>query len=399
MFDCQVKRIHEYKRQLLNILYIIAMYNRIKANPHLEVVKRTYFLGGKAAPGYYMAKQIIKLFNNVAEVVNNDPDVAGRMNVVFLENYRVSFAEKVIPAIELSQQISLAGMEASGTGNMKFMMNGSMTIGTLDGANVEMREECGADHFFLFGMTEPQVTALRAKGYDPKSYIAASMELNFAIFSIANGTFSKGDSTAFASIVHNLTNHDYYMHCADFLDYVRCQAKVDLLYKNQDEWIKSCIINTASSGKFSSDRTIGQYAHEIWNVHPVPPTKALASSASSQLLKHMEKFPHVKSSGELGRNYSFGSFANPSLPPAVSPAYVYGGRERHSFAASPGYHFNSQSRSFVPALDTPDDKTTPKGEDRTSFFERRPSWSAGLDKFIAADTSRKLSGDEGHPSV
>jgi starch phosphorylase len=270
LFDCQVKRIHEYKRQLLNILHIISIYNRIKINPSIEVVKRTFFLGGKAAPGYYAAKQIIKLYNSVAEVVNNDKDVAGRIKVVYLENYRVSFAEKVIPAIDLSQQISLAGMEASGTGNMKFMLNGALTIGTLDGANVEMREECGPENFFLFGMTEPEVANLRATGYDPKKFINSNMELNFAIYSIKHGVFSGGDTTVFESIAEGLINYDYFCLCADFADYQRAQEKVEKVYVNQAKWVKACVINTASAGKFSSDRTISQYAQDIWDVESCP---------------------------------------------------------------------------------------------------------------------------------
>jgi starch phosphorylase len=273
LFDCQVKRIHEYKRQLLNILYIITQYLRIKLNPEKDFVKRTHFLGGKAAPGYWAAKQIIKLFNSVAEVINNDKEVNGFMKLVYLTNYRVSFAEKVIPAIDLSEQISLAGMEASGTGNMKFMLNGALTIGTLDGANVEMREECGADNFFLFGMTEPEVTELRKKGYDPKTYYNSNMELNFAIGSIANGMFSSGDPSTFNSLVQSLLHGDYYCLCADYADYVHAQERVDAMYRNQKEWNRACIINTATAGKFSTDRTIAQYASEIWGVNPCSQTK------------------------------------------------------------------------------------------------------------------------------
>jgi glycogen phosphorylase len=267
------------------------------------------------------------LYNSVAKVVNSDPDVAGRMNVVYLENYRVSFAEKVIPAIDLSEQISLAGMEASGTGNMKFMLNGALTIGTLDGANVEMREECGPENFFLFGLTEPQVTGLRAKGYDPKAFINSSMELNFAIYTIAHGVFSNGNTETFASITNNLLNHDYYMHCADYFDYVRTQAKVDALYKKPEEWAKACVINTASSGKFSSDRTIGQYAHEIWDVTPVPVNGLVAPhSAASALTVHMKNFPRSRSAIDVStRTLSFGSTGT----------------------VSPGYRFSKDTRSFV----------------------------------------------------
>ncbi|XP_067941948.1 glycogen phosphorylase, brain form-like [Watersipora subatra] len=268
MFDVHVKRIHEYKRQLLNCLHMIVMYNRIKENPQLDVVPRTVFVGGKAAPGYHMAKLIIKLINNVSLVVNNDPIVGDKLKVVFIENYRVSLAEKVIPAADLSEQISTAGTEASGTGNMKFQLNGALTIGTLDGANVEMREEMGPDNIFIFGMTVDEVAQLWAKGYEPRKYYERIPELKQALDMINGGFFSPENPELFKDIFHALVDDDRYALLADFESYISCQDRVSELYKKPDEWTKKCVYNIAASGKFSSDRTIKEYAEEIWGVQP-----------------------------------------------------------------------------------------------------------------------------------
>lgn len=267
MFDIQVKRIHEYKRQLLNCLHIITLYNRIKRDPSAPFVARTIMIGGKAAPGYHMAKQIIYLINSIARVVNNDPIVGDKLKVVFLENYRVSLAEKVIPACDLSEQISLAGTEASGTGNMKFMLNGGLTIGTLDGANVEMKEEVGDENIFIFGMTVEEVEQKR-HGYNPREYYERNTELKKAIDQIQGGFFSPNEPDAFKDIVNSLLHHDTYMLLADYDSYVATQEKVSELFKDPVKWTKKCIMNIALSGKFSSDRTITQYAREIWGVEP-----------------------------------------------------------------------------------------------------------------------------------
>ncbi|XP_050524266.1 glycogen phosphorylase isoform X1 [Daktulosphaira vitifoliae] len=268
LFDIQVKRIHEYKRQLLNCLHIITQYNRIKKNPDGEFVPRTVMIGGKAAPGYYMAKKIIKLINYVANVVNNDPVVGDRLKVLYLENYRVTFAEKIIPAADLSQQISTAGTEASGTGNMKFMLNGALTIGTLDGANVEMAEEMGSENMFIFGMTVDEVELLKRKGYNAYSYYESNPELKQCVDQIQNGYFSPNNPDEFKDVVDVLLKWDRFFLLADYEDYVKTQNKVNETYMNQTKWTQMCIRNIASSGKFSSDRTITEYAKEIWGVEP-----------------------------------------------------------------------------------------------------------------------------------
>ena len=270
MFDVQIKRLHEYKRQLLDLMHVIALYNRIKANPRLSLVPRTVIFGGKAAPGYAMAKAIIKLINSVGEVVNHDTDVRGRLSVVFLKNYRVSLAEKIFPAADLSQQISTAGKEASGTGNMKFSLNGALTIGTLDGANVEIREEVGAENFFLFGLTVEGVHELRRKGYNPWEYYRSNRELKGVIDAIADGTFSPGEPRLFQPIVDSLLHGgDPYLLLADFAGYMACQEKVSEVFKDQETWTRMAILNVARMGKFSSDRSIRQYAEEIWQTQGV----------------------------------------------------------------------------------------------------------------------------------
>ncbi len=269
IFDVQVKRIHEYKRQLLAALHIIALYNRIKANPDVDIYPRTFIFGGKAAPGYFMAKLIIKLIGAIAEVVNRDPDVRNRLKVVFLANFNVSLGQKIYPAADLSEQISTAGKEASGTGNMKFAMNGAMTIGTLDGANIEIREEVGEENFFLFGLTAEEVYAKRGHGYNPMDYYDSNQELKRVIDRIKNGYFSHGDRELFKPIVESLLHQDQYMLLADYQAYVDCQEKVSLAYQDQEKWVKMSILNSARSGKFSSDRTIDEYCREIWQVKPV----------------------------------------------------------------------------------------------------------------------------------
>ncbi|VVC28651.1 Glycogen/starch/alpha-glucan phosphorylase,Glycosyl transferase, family [Cinara cedri] len=268
MFDIQVKRIHEYKRQLLNCLNIITQYNRIKKNPDGEFVPRTIMIGGKAAPGYYMAKKIIKLINYVGNVVNNDPVIGDRLKVLYLENYRVTFAEKIIPAADLSQQISTAGTEASGTGNMKFMLNGALTIGTLDGANVEMAEEMGPENMFIFGMTVDDVELLKRKGYNAFTYYESIPELKQCVDQIQNGFFSPNNPDEFKDIVDVLLKWDRFFLLADYQDYIKTQDKVNEIYMNQELWTKMCIRNIAASGKFSSDRTIEEYSREIWDVEP-----------------------------------------------------------------------------------------------------------------------------------
>ena len=266
LFDIQVKRIHEYKRQLLNILETIALYNVIRSHPERAWSPRVKIFGGKAAPSYWQAKLIIKLINDVARVVNNDPTVHGLLKVVFLPNYNVSLAEVIIPAADLSEQISTAGMEASGTGNMKFAMNGALTIGTLDGANVEIREQVGADNIVIFGLTADEVEARRRSGYNPRSIIGASPELTQVIDAIGSGTFSPDDRNRYKGLVDNLMTSDWFLVIADYAAYAAAQRHVDALWKDQRAWYSKTIRNTANVGWFSADRTISEYARDIWNV-------------------------------------------------------------------------------------------------------------------------------------
>ncbi|XP_031627797.1 glycogen phosphorylase [Contarinia nasturtii] len=268
MFDIQVKRIHEYKRQLLNCLHIITLYNRIKRDPTANFAPRTIMIGGKAAPGYYTAKQIIKLICAVANVVNNDPIVGDKLKVIYLENYRVTLAEKIMPAADLSEQISTAGTEASGTGNMKFMLNGALTIGTLDGANVEMAEEMGRENIFIFGMTVEEVEDLKRKGYNAYDYYNRNPEIKQVIDQISCGFFSPSNPNEFKGIADILLKWDGYLLLADYEDYIKTQDLVSKTYQNQKKWLEMAIHNIASSGKFSSDRTIEEYAREIWGVEP-----------------------------------------------------------------------------------------------------------------------------------
>ena len=270
MFDVQIKRIHEYKRQLMNILHVITLYNRILQNPNDPVVPRTVIFGGKAAPGYATAKLVIKLITAVADVVNDDPLVAGRLKVVFLPNYNVSEAQRLFPASDLSEQISTAGKEASGTGNMKFALNGALTIGTLDGANVEIREAVGADNFFLFGLTAEQVAACKAVGHNPWFYYDTNPELKRVMDMIASGLFSPSEPDLFLPLLDSLLVDDPFMVMADYAAYIQCQEHVSRTYEDQNRWTRMSILNAARIGRFSADRTISEYAQQIWQVGPVP---------------------------------------------------------------------------------------------------------------------------------
>ena len=278
IFDVLVKRIHEYKRQHLQVLHIVSLYHRIKSDPTWNLQPRTFIFGGKAAPGYHLAKLMIKLITAVGEVVNRDPDVRGRLKVVFLPNFNVTNGQRIYPAADLSEQISTAGKEASGTGNMKFSMNGAVTIGTLDGANIEIREEVGADNFFLFGLSTEELYALKARGYRPIDYYYANSGLREVLDLIRSGFFSRGDTELFRPLIDGLLHHDPYFLLADFQSYVDCQAKVSEAYGDREHWARMSILNTARSGKFSSDRTIREYCAEIWGVKSVP----------IQLLTHAE---------------------------------------------------------------------------------------------------------------
>jgi starch phosphorylase len=270
MFDVQVKRIHEYKRQHLNVLHIITLYERIKQNPNLDVIPRTFIFGGKAAPGYFMAKLMIKFITAVGDVINNDPTIEDRLKVVFLPDYNVTFGQRVYPAADLSEQISTAGKEASGTGNMKFSMNGALTVGTLDGANVEIRELVGDENFFLFGLTADQVHALKANGYNPWDYYHGNPRLKETIDLINSGFFAKGDGGLFKPLIDKLLYEDPYLLLADYQSYIDAQDRADSAYQDQENWSRMAIINAVRMGKFSSDRSIRDYCRKIWRVEPVP---------------------------------------------------------------------------------------------------------------------------------
>jgi starch phosphorylase len=269
IFDVQVKRLHEYKRQHLNVLHIITLYNRIKRDRDTEIVPRTFIFGGKAAPGYFMAKLIIKLINSVGEVVNSDSDVRDRLKVVFLPNYNVKQAQWIYPAGDLSEQISTAGYEASGTSNMKFALNGALTIGTLDGANIEIRQAVGEDNFFLFGLTAEEVRAKKAAGYHPWDYYESNPHLREAIDQINSGHFSRGDTNLFKLLVDSLMKYDPYLVFADYQAYVQSQEQISQAYKDGGNWTRMSIRNTIRMGKFSSDRAIREYCEKIWNAKPV----------------------------------------------------------------------------------------------------------------------------------
>ena len=269
MFDVQVKRIHEYKRQHLNVLHAIALYRKLKLDPKREETPRTIIFGGKAAPGYVTAKLIIKLIHSVGEVINNDRDMHDRLRIVFLPDLNVKNAQRIYPAADLSEQISTAGKEASGTGNMKFALNGALTIGTLDGANIEIREEVGEDNFFLFGLTTEEVVKLQADGYHPRDIYNQNPELHEAIELLRSGFFSRGDRTLFEGLVKSLLERDDFMLLADFNAYVDCQSRVSAAYKDTKQWTRMSILNTARMGKFSSDRAIREYCQDIWKIKPV----------------------------------------------------------------------------------------------------------------------------------
>jgi starch phosphorylase len=270
LFDVQVKRMHEYKRQLLNILHVIHLYDRIKRGDTANWTPRCVLIGGKAAPGYYMAKQIIKLANNVARVINNDPDVGDRLKIAFLPNYRVSAMEIICPGTDLSEQISTAGKEASGTGNMKFMMNGAVTIGTLDGANIEIREECGDENFFLFGLTAQQVEE-RRQDYNPVAIIHNDPDITRIMHLLESAHFNQFERGIFDPILHSLTSpHDPWLTIADLRAFIDAQQQAALAYQDEERWTRMSILNTATSGKFSTDRTMREYNAEIWKLKPLP---------------------------------------------------------------------------------------------------------------------------------
>jgi starch phosphorylase len=267
LFDVQIKRMHEYKRQLLNVLHVITRYNRLRSGSSVDAVPRTIIFGGKAAPGYHAAKLIIKLINDVATLIDRDPAMTGLLKVVFIPDYNVSRAMEIMPAVELSEQISTAGMEASGTGNMKMAVNGAITIGTLDGANIEIRERVGEDNIFIFGHTAEQLDELRRAGYDPWSYYYTDDELKLALDMISAGYFSADETDRFKPLIDSLLREgDRFALLADYRSYIACQERADRLYRDPDLWTRKAILNVAYSGWFSSDRAVQEYARRIWNV-------------------------------------------------------------------------------------------------------------------------------------
>jgi starch phosphorylase len=269
LFDVLVKRIHEYKRQHLKVLHILTLYKRIQQNPDIAMQPRTFIFGGKAAPGYHMAKLIIKLIHSIAEVIHADPLVRDRLKIVFLPNYNVTLGQRVYPAADISEQISLAGLEASGTGNMKFAMNGALTVGTLDGANVEIREEVGAENFFLFGLTTEEVKQKRAEGYNPRSVYESNPQLHEIVNALSSGEFSPGNRSLFQPLVQSLLNYDPYMLFADYQSYIDCQDRIDQVFNEPEQWTRMSMLNVARIGKFSSDRAIRDYCADIWKTWPV----------------------------------------------------------------------------------------------------------------------------------
>jgi starch phosphorylase len=265
-FDIQVKRIHEYKRQHLNVLHILTLYLRLKRDPDTDVPARTFIFGGKAAPGYFMAKRIIKLITATGDLVNNDPIVRDRLKVVFFPDFNVKNAHFIYPAADLSEQISTAGKEASGTGNMKFSLNGALTIGTLDGANVEIREEVGAENFFLSGLTAAEVEEVKSRGYRPRDHYEQNASMREVIDFIASGALAHGDAGLFRPLVENLLDHDPFLLLADYAAYIDAQARVSALWSDQNGWTRQSILNSARMGKFSSDRSIRDYCERVWHV-------------------------------------------------------------------------------------------------------------------------------------
>jgi starch phosphorylase len=270
LFDVQAKRFHEYKRQHLNLLHIITLYNRLRRDPQADLPPHAFLFAGKAAPGYYLAKLIIKLIHAVANVVNHDPAMRGRLTVAFIPDFNVKNAQKIYPAADLSEQISTAGKEASGTGNMKFALNGALTIGTLDGANIEMREHVGPENFFSFGLSASEVQELRAKGYRPRDYYAADAALKEAVDQISGGFFAPESPDLFKPLVDALLSRDEFMLLADYRSYVDCQQLVSSAYRDQEHWTRMSILNVARLGYFSSDRSIREYCQQIWKAVPVP---------------------------------------------------------------------------------------------------------------------------------
>ncbi|NCJ05487.1 glycogen/starch/alpha-glucan family phosphorylase [Synechococcales cyanobacterium C] len=285
LFDIQVKRIHEYKRQHLNVLHVITRYNRLKHNPDLEMVPRTFIFGGKAAPSYNLAKLMIKLITSVAEVINHDPVVRDRIKIVFMPDFNVTNSQRIYPAADLSEQISTAGKEASGTGNMKFALNGALTIGTLDGANIEIREEVGAENFFLFGLTAAEMAAQRSR-YQPRMIYEQNATLREALDLVSSGFFSHGDRSLFQPLIDSLLTTDPYGVLADYQAYIDCQDQVDAVYCDRDRWNRMSILNTARMGKFSSDRAIADYCRDIWRVQPIPITLKTYTQADAGLRVH-----------------------------------------------------------------------------------------------------------------
>jgi starch phosphorylase len=269
VFDVQVKRIHEYKRQHLNILHVICLYQRLKYGLDSDMPPRTFIFGGKSAPGYHIAKLIIKLITSVGAMINHDPEARERLRVVFMPNFNVTGGQAVYPGADVSEQISTAGKEASGTGNMKFAMNGALTIGTMDGANIELREEIGAENFFEFGLTAEAIQGLRRRGYRPMDHCESDPELAGVIELIRGGFLSRGDTELFAPLVDGMLHYDPYFVLADFRAYAECQASLGAAYLDRRRWARMALLNTARSGKFSSDRTIREYCRDIWNVQPV----------------------------------------------------------------------------------------------------------------------------------
>src|SRR5262249_46541828 len=270
LFDIHVKRLHEYKRQHLNALHVITLYNRLKRDPGAAGLTRTVIFGGKAAPGYRMAKLIIRLITGIAAVVNHDAQTSDRLKVVFMPDFNVTNAQPVYPAADLSEQISTAGKEASGTGNMKFAMNGALTIGTLDGANVEIRDAVGEENFFLFGLTAAEVVKVTASGYEPRRIYESTPELREAIDMIAGGAFSNGDRERFRPLVESLLTRDEYLLLADYQAYVDCQRRVSEAFRDRPGWTRMSILNCARVGRFSSDRSIRDYCRDIWNIEVAP---------------------------------------------------------------------------------------------------------------------------------
>jgi starch phosphorylase len=262
-------RLHEYKRQHLNVLHIITLYNRIKKNPQIDITSRTFILGGKSSPGYFIAKLIIKLINSIAEVVNNDTDVAGRLKVVFFPDFNVKNGQRIYPSADLSEQISTAGREASGTGNMKFSLNGALTIGTFTGANIEIREEAGAENFFLFGLTAEEISNIKSHGYNPVLYYNVNPNLKEAIDLISSGFFSRRDVNLFKPLVDSLLCRDEQMVLADYQSYVDCQDRISTAFKDREKWANMSILTVARMGKFSSDRAISEYNKKIWHATPL----------------------------------------------------------------------------------------------------------------------------------